>query len=522
MSYIEGVFRNQGMLFPDTVDEYIDEDNPVRFIDVFIDSLDLKALGFTHAEVEPTGRPPYNPADLLKLYIYGYLNRVRTSRRLEAETRRNVEVMWLLKKLTPDFKTISDFRKDNRKAIKRVFKEFILLCKRLNLFSGELVAIDGCKIKAVNSKKRNFNKKKLRRSIDYLERKIDEYIEELDKNDAKESKNKPINSSKNLKEKINIFKDRKEKYLSLLKDLEESGEEQISLTDPESRLMVNDRSADVCYNVQIATDNKHKLILDYEVTNEGIDFKHLSGMSKLAKETLGLEKIEVTADKGYYDSLEIKKSVDQGIIPYIPERESTVSKKIDIPRPEFYKNKFIYDAEKDIYVCPCGEELSFKRKAIINGRVMKLYKSSSCFNCLSKGKCTRNPRGKIIYRWIHEEILEEMKERIRKEKWKVKIRQLLIEHVFGTIKRNFEQGYFLTKGKENVSGEMGLTALAYDIKRVLNIIGVKRLIAVVKAMEKGKENIAEGIISIFRFILKKLGILSFSLLKIKYKRITYA
>ena len=430
--------------------------------------------------------------------------------------------MWLLKKLTPDFKTISDFRKDNKKAIKKVFKEFILLCKRLNLFSGELIAIDGCKIKAVNSKKRNFNKKKLKRGIDYLDRKIDEYIEELDKNDAEENKNKSIKSSKDLKEKINMFKDRKEKYLSLLRNLEERGEEQISLTDPDSRLMVNNQIADVCYNVQVTTDKKHKLISDYEVTNEGIDFKQLSKMSKRAKEILGLERIEVTADKGYYDSLEIKKSVNQGIIPYIPERESTVSKKIDIPKPEFYKNRFIYDRKKDVYVCPCGRELSFKRKAIFHGRVMKLYMSRACFNCPSKGECTRNPRGKIIYRWIHEEILEDMQERISKEKWKVAFRQLLIEHVFGTIKRNFEQGYFLTKGKDNVSGEMGLTALAYDIKRVLNITGVKRLIAVVKAMEKGKENIAEGIISIFSFIVKKLEILSFSLLKIKYKRIIYA
>jgi len=212
MSYIEGVSRNQRMLFPDAIDEYIDEDNPVRFIDAFVDSLDLKGLGFTRAETEPTGRPPYDPTDLLKLYIYGYLNRARSSRRLEAETRRNVEVMWLLRRLTPDFKTIADFRKDNKKAIKKVFKEFVLLCKRLNLFGGELVAIDGCKIKAVNSKKRTFNRRKLKRSIEYIEKQIDEYIRELEKNDTEnKTQNKP---PKDIKDKINMLKDRKKIILN--------------------------------------------------------------------------------------------------------------------------------------------------------------------------------------------------------------------------------------------------------------------------------------------------------------------
>lgn len=514
MSYVEGVSRNQRMLFPDAIDEYIDEDNPVRFIDAFVDSLDLKELGFTHAEVEPTGRPPYDPSDLLKLYIYGYLNRTRTSRRLEAETKRNVEVMWLLRKLTPDFKTIADFRKDNKKVIKKVFKEFVLLCKRLNLFSGELIAIDGCKVKAVNSKKRNFNRKKLKRSIKYIEKQIDEYICELDKNDAKE--NTPIKSSKDLKEKIIILKDRKKDYLKLSKELEESEENQISLTDPESRLMVSNQSADVCYNVQVSTDKKHKLILDYEVTNKVTDLKELSGMSKRARDILGLERIEVTADKGYYDSSEIKKCVDSGIIPYVPEISPNVKKKTEVPKPEFCRDKFFYNAKKDVYICPGGEELLFWKKVIKDGKGMKAYRSTYCKRCALNKECTKNPAGRIIFRWIYEEILDDMRERINKEKWKVKIRQCLIEHVFGTIKRNFNQEYFLTRGKDNVSGEMGLTALAYNIRRVINILGAKRLIAIAQAMKAGKENIIADIIFVFRYITKKLEILAFCLLKVKY------
>jgi transposase len=511
MSYIEGISRNQRMLFPDAVDEYIDEDNPVRFIDVFVDRLDLKELGFTHAEVEPTGRPPYDPADLLKLYIYGYLNRTRTTRKLEAESRRNVEVMWLLRKLTPDFKTIADFRRDNKQTIKKVFKEFVFLCKRLNLFSGELVAIDGCKIKAVNSKKRNFNRKKLKRSIKYIEEQIDEYLCELDKNDAEEKEN-ALKSSNDLKEKISILKDRKKDYLKLLKELEDSGENQISLTDSESRLMINNQSADICYNVQVSTDEKHKLIIDYEVTNEVTDLKQLSTMSKRARDILGLERIEVTADKGYYDSSELKECIDKGIVPYVPERSPNVTKKGDVPKPDFYRDKFIYDAKKDVYICPCGKELPFRKKVIKDGKVMKAYRSSYCRYCVSNKECTKNPEGRIIFRWIYEEILDDMRERINKEKWKVKIRQCLIEHVFGTIKRNFNQEYFLTRGKDNVSGEMGLTALAYNMRRVLNIIGAKRLITIAKAIEKR---------SIFVYVVKKLEFMSFCWLKVKYSRINY-
>jgi len=478
MAYIEGVARNQVMLFPDIIDDYIRDDNPVQFIDAFVDSLDLAELGFSHAAPEPTGRPPYNPRDLLKLYIYGYLNRIRSSRSLEKETQRNVELMWLLRKLTPDFKTIADFRKDNKEAIKAVCRKFILLCKRLNLFGGELIAIDGSKFKAVNSKKRNFNETKLRRKIKEIEEKIDAYLSELEEND-KEEASMPQVSAEELKEKIKLLKERKAKYHGLLKELKENNETQISLTDPDSRAMVNNQRIEVCYNVQTTVDEKHKVILDYEVTNAVKDNAQLSKMSKRAKDILEVEKIDVSADTGYYDAIEIKECVDNGIIPYIPEPSPTVSKKVNVPESGFYKDKFKYDAARDVYICPVGNELTFKNKAIHHGKTMKLYKSKRCLDCWVRSKCTRNPKGRIIYRWEHEEILEDMKRRIRLNKERVRRRQWLIEHIFGTMKRNFNQGYFLMKGIDKVGVEMSLTVLAYNIKRVINIIGLTKLIEAV-------------------------------------------
>jgi len=262
MKHIPSINRRQTILFPEVIDEYIEEENPVQFIDVFVDTLDLIELDFSHAELKTTGRPPYNPADLLKLYIYGYLNRIRSSRWLEKECKRNIELMWLLKKLSPDFKTIADFRKDNREAKKRVCREFVLLCKKLDLFGGELVGIDGSKFKAVNSKKKNFNESKLKKRLKEIEEKIDGYFKELEDNDNREAHVKSLDAQE-LAEKIDLLKKRKEEYHELLRKLKESGESQISLTDPDSRAMVNNQRIEVCYNVQITVDDKHKLILDH-------------------------------------------------------------------------------------------------------------------------------------------------------------------------------------------------------------------------------------------------------------------
>ena len=479
MAYIQGVDRKQVILFPEVIDDYIEKDNTVRFIDAFVDSLDLKKLEFRYSELKPTGRPPYNPGDMLKLYIYGYINRVRSSRRLENETHRNVEVMWLLKKLKPDFKTIADFRKDNISAIKKVCKEFTLLCKKLDLFGGELVGIDGSKFRASNSKRQNFGEKKLKRLIKWIDEKIDSYFLELDENDNKD-KNVKDKTSEELKAKIEALKERKEKYEGMLNKLDEGDETQISLTDPDSRAMMNNQRVEICYNVQITVDDKYKLIVDHEATNDPKDNEHLSKMSKRAKEILGVDKLKALTDKGYYDAEEIKECVDNDITPYIPKPKSNVSKKIDVPKPEFYGNKFEYDAERDVYICPNGSLLTYRNTAEIHDKMMRLYKSKDCLRCEFMDRCTRNKKGRIIYRWEHEKILEEMRKRVGDNKDLIKKRQWLVEHPFGTMKRTFDQGYMLMRGLEKVGAEISLTVLAYNIKRVINIVGLDRLSGMVR------------------------------------------
>jgi len=477
MKYIKGTDREQVILFPEVIDDYIAEENPVRFIDAFVEGLNLKELGFKHAELNSTGRPPYNPSDLLKLYIYGYLNRVRSSRLLEKECKKNVEVMWLLKRLTPDFKTIADFRKDNRDAIKKVFKEFIILCKKLDLFGGELVSIDGSKFKAVNSKKRNFNEALLKKKLKDIEEKIETYIKELENNDTSEA-NVSSQDAKGLKEKIEALKSRKEEYKETLRKLKESGESQISLTDPDSRKMLNNQAMEICYNVQVTVDEKNKLILDYEVTNENDDSSHLSEMSERAIQILEVDKLEVLADANYYEAEEIKKCVDNGITPYIPERNNEVRKDKD---PSFYRSKFGYDKENDVYICPAGNELRFF--GTYSARMERRYRSKKCGSCQLRSKCTSSKRGRILTRWEHEDILDDMRRRIKENKDKVKKRKELAEHPFGTIKRAFNQGYMLMKRLSKVGTEASLTMLVYDITRVINIVGVKKLMA---------ETVAEG------------------------------
>lgn len=471
MEHIKGLDRKQAILFPEVIDNYIAEENPVRFIDAFVDSLDMKELGFKHAELNPTGRPPYNPADLLKLYVYGYLNRVRSSRFLEKECKKNVEVMWLLKKLTPDFKTISDFRKDNREAIKKLFKEFISLCKKLDLFGGELVAIDSSKFKAVNSKHRNFYESKLKKRLKEIDEKTEKYLKELDENDDAEVDIESPNAKK-LKEKIEHLKERKEEHQGMLKKLKETGQAQISLTDPDSRLMLNNQRNEVCYNVQTTVDEKNKLILDYEVTTENDDSNHLSEMSVRAKQILEVDELKVVADANYYDSEEIKKCTDNGITPYIPERNTDVRRYLD---PAFYKSEFKYNKEKDVYICPAGNELGFW--GIYEARAERLYRTEECSICEFRSKCTSNKRGRIIVRRKYDDTLDEMRERMKDSIDIIKKRKELAEHPFGTIKRAFNQGYLLLKRLPKVGAEISLTMLAYDVTRVINIVGVKKLMA---------------------------------------------
>src|SRR3989337_442776 len=350
MDYIHGFDRRQEILFPKMLDDYVSDENPVRFIDAFVEIQDLKELGFMHSELKVTGRPPYNPSDLSKLYLYGYLNSLRSSRKLRKECSRNLEVMWLLKNLTPDFKTIADFRKDNPEAIKKLFKSFVFFCKQLDLFGGEVVGIDGSKFKAVNSKQRNFNEDKLIKKLKDIEEKIDAYLNDLEVNDTEESSiNQP--DAKELKEKIEQLKERKSEYKELLNKLETSGETQVSLTDPDSRMMLNNQKFDVCYNVQITFDAKNKLIVDYEVTNDVTDMDQLNEMASRAKEVLEVESLDVYSDKGYYNPDEIKKCIDNNMIPYVPEHKPKQSEEKSVPISRFYDRDFKYDAGKDVYIC---------------------------------------------------------------------------------------------------------------------------------------------------------------------------
>jgi transposase len=472
MGFVQGVHRDQVVMFPESLDEYIADDNPVRFIDAFVDGLDLQELGFERAVPMERGRPPYHPGDLLKLYVYGYLNRIRTSRTLEREAQRNVEVMWLLGKLAPDFKTIADFRRDNGKPIRAVFREFTVMCRRLELFGGQLVAIDGSKFKASNSRDRNFTEGKLKRLNERAEKKIKRYLEELDKADEQEQDNeKP--TAEELQKKIEWLRGRKEVYADLRERMDQSGESQVSLTDPDARSMKlgYSRGTEVAYNLQISVDSKHKLIVDHEVTNAGNDKNQLSSMAIRAKEALEAEALEVVADQGYYSSEEIKNCIDGAVVPYIRKPKTSNSKGL------FAREEFRYDGENDCYWCPAGKALPFKRQTTYRGKVMRDYIAADCSRCGLRPKCTRRKTGRQIQRWVEEELLEDMARRVRAEPDKVKQRKSIVEHPFGTIKRSMDQGYFLTRGLRGVRTEASLTMLAYNIKRAVKLKGVQELIA---------------------------------------------
>src|SRR5438046_6730475 len=462
MDYIRGAPRNQVILFPESVEDYITEDNPVRFIDAFVESLDLAQLGFRRAQPAETGRPAYDPGDLLRLYLYGYLNRVRSSRMLEREAKVNLEVMWLLGKLAPDFKTIADFRRDNLAALKGVCREFTLLCRKLKLFGGELVAIDGSKFKAVNNRRRNFNEARLTKAIKAIEEKVGAYLGSLDQADAAETDpDEPTPSAADLREKIKTLQERKAKYQALQTDLKTSGAKQVSLTDKDARSMVmHHGSTEVGYNVQTVVDEQHQLIVEHEVTNDPTDHAHLAEMALRAKETLGVAQLEVVADMGYYDGAEGKQCAQAGIIAYIPKPLTSVNRK----RGLFMKQDFVYDEAKDCYRCPQGEELTYRYESFEQGRQIRYYTTSKCRDCPIKHRCTTNQRGRRITRWVDEKFLEDMARRVRARPELMRRRQQLSEPPFGTIKRAMGHGYFLIRGLYQVGAEMSLTALRHKRK----------------------------------------------------------
>jgi transposase len=473
MDYIQGLHRDQLTLFPEALDDYISQDNPVRFIDAYVDFLDLDQLGFRHAILQETGRPPYHPGDLLKLYLYGYLNRMRSSRQLEREAQRNVEVMWLMRRLTPDFKTITDFRRNNRKAIRNVSREFALFCRQLELFSADLVAIDGSKFKAVNRRDRNFTGKQIKRIIQKLDEDIERFLGQMDEADTEQPQEEKLTAAE-LQEKIEEMKRRQTQAKDLERKLDESGASQISLTDPDSRMMPvsGGRRTDVAYNVQISVDPKHKLIVDHEVTNAVTDRDLLSYMAKRAKDLLGVDDLEVLADMGYYHGKEVKACMEAGITPYIPKPKTSANRKLAL----FVKSDFRYDPEQDCHWCPAGEKLTYRFQTTEKGRDIKYYASIACGSCAIKAQCTRNKGGRRITRWIDEGLLDEMERRVRASMEKMKLRKRLAEHPFGTLKHHWNQGHFLTRKLPNVRAEMALSVLAYNIKRVIRILVVQKMI----------------------------------------------
>jgi transposase len=457
--YVEGENRSQSTLFPESLDDYLAEDNPVRVVDVFVDELDLKEMGFEGAEPEATGRPAYHPRTLLKIYIYGYSNRIQSSRRRERETQRNVELIWLTGRLSPDFKTIADFRKDNGNAIRHVCRELVLLCRNMDLFSDALVAIDGSKFKAVNGRDRNFNKHKLKARMQQLEESIARYLADLDRADRNPS---------------TVTEARVE---HLGEQMAKTPDEQISLTDPDARSMATSArgSGVVGYNVQSVVDAKHHLIVTHEVTNKGTDRAQLSSVGQQAQEALGTEKITALADRGYYAGPEILACEQAGINALVPKSHTSNN----LAKGQFDKRDFHYNAAKDEYRCPAGERAIWRFTTIEHGLTIHKYWSSACPRCPIKAQCTTGEYRRIA-RWGHEAVLEAMQARLEKMPDAARIRRQTAEHVFGTLKSWMGATHFLMKRLRNVQTEMSLHVLAYNLKRAMQIFGVVPLMRIIR------------------------------------------
>jgi len=469
--FIKGESRSQITLFPEAVDEYIEEDNPVRVIDVFVDDLDLSILGFK-TEPADTGRPAYHPGVMLKLFIYGYLNRVQSSRRLEREAGRNVELMWLLGRLAPDFKTIADFRKDNTKAIRRVCREFVLLCRKLDLFADSLVAIDGSKFKAVNNRNRNFTRAKIKHRLKQIDDSIKRYLGQIASADRVDRARAKV-KKEGLNEKIAKLKQEVEQLNQVEQELEESPDGQVSLTDPEARSMATSGrgSGLVGYNVQAAVDSKHHLILAHEVTNQGHDRTQLANMAKQAKAVLDADELTVVADRGYFSGEEIKSCEEAGIKTYLPKPQTSGNQ----AKGYFGKRDFKYHPQADEYECPAGERAIYRFTREENGKLIRRYWSSACTHCAMKPQCTTG-KYRRISRWEHESVLDELEDRMEREPDMMKVRRSTAEHPFGTIKSWMGSTHFQMKTIPRVSAEMSLHVLAYNLKRVINILGTKQMI----------------------------------------------
>jgi transposase len=476
--FVEGTDRSQATLFPECLEDWICEDNPVRAVDVFVDELDLAELGFGGLDPEATGRPSYHPSVLLKLYIYGYLNRVQSSRRLEREAGRNIEVMWLTGRLVPDHKTIADFRRDNGPAIRKVCAQFVALCRAIGLLTTASVAIDGSKFKAVNTRDKNFTRAKMERRLAQIEESVARYLSQLDTADRQEPSEALAAKTAHLKEKLAKLASELQRLKAIEKEMLASPDQQISLTDSDSRSMATSGrgSGVVGYNAQIAVDTEHHLIVAHEVTNTGSDRAQLAKMASQAKEVLRVEHLDVVADRGYFNSPEILACEQAGISVTLP-KPMTSGAKAD---GRFGKQDFVYLSTEDVYRCPAGEKLTYRFTGEEDGKMLRHYWTTACPTCPLKSQCTPASLRRIT-RWEHEHVLEVVQQRLDANPQAMRQRRETAEHPFATLKMRMGATHFLMKQLPKVAIEMALHVLAYNLTRVMNIMGVKPLLAMMRA-----------------------------------------
>jgi len=475
--FIDGEDRMQRTLLPNSVEDYVGEENPVRVIEVFIDELDLLALGFSGMTPAATGRPAYHPSTLLKIYLYGYLNRVQSSRRLEREARRNIELMWLVGKLAPDFKTVADFRRDNGAAIRAVCTQFVVLCRRLKLFTGAVVAIDGSKFKAVNNRDKNFTVTKVGKRLEQVDASIVRYLAALDRADREEGDIAEAKSGR-LKEKIAGLR-RQMQALRVMEQLVQGApDQQVSLTDPDARSMATSGRGTgvVGYNVQIAVDAEHHLIVAHEVINQGYDRSQLAPMALKAQQATGCEQVTTLADRGYFSGDQVLSCEGTGVAPIVPKTLTSSGTK----RGFFTRQDFIYDAEHDHYTCPAGAKLTKANRRADHTEDFDFYRHlSACFTCSLRPRCTPT-KLRRIKRWVNEEVLDRMQDRLDRMPEAMSVRRQTVEHPFGTLKAWMGATHFLTRTLDKVRTEMSLHVLAYNLKRMITIFGVGPLMAAIR------------------------------------------
>jgi len=463
-------------LFPESLEDYIAEDNAIRIVDAFVNKLDLKELGFDGAEPSETGRPGYQPAVMLKIYIYGYLNRIHSSRRLERESQRNVELIWLTGRLMPCFKSIAAFRKDNRQAIRRVCLEFVGVCRELELFSATLVAIDGSKFKAVNSRDKNFTRRSVKLRIKKTQANIDRYLAKLDTADKEEPEIAEVTATE-LKQKIASMEAKMDELKGYEAEVEAQPDKQVSVTDPDSRSMKKaGGGSTVGYNVQTAVDSKHHLIAAHEVINATSDRSQLASMAGKASEALGAKDLMVLADPGYYKGEEIVDCYEAGITALVPKVDTSGKR----GKGQYTRSDFIYDAEEDEYVCPAKARLIYRFTTEDKGKQLRVYWTNQCGSCALKSQCTTG-KERRIKRWEKEHILEQADALLKKNPDAMRQRKRLVEHPYGTIKHWMGSTHFLMKRLPNVQAEMSLHVLAYNLRRAINVLGAEKIMEQLQA-----------------------------------------